>query len=171
MSKGRPQRSSKEVTTETVESLMSKVVAWLKTNGTKDASINNEFLNQVRLDMTSALATAPNAKLACEALADLGWKPNAALQLIMKDATYRRFEVHHRLVKTWVRQECIIPRYRVGAKVTFRLNGGTEQGEVVSVETETAQYVVFCEHLGHVRTGLGNHGFNVDCEDIVDGAK
>lgn len=68
--------------------------------------------------------------------------------------------------KVWVERNAIKPKRKVGDIVGIVQRGINYSGEIVRVDEEQADYTVMVPECGHVREGLGTHGFVVHYEDI-----
>ncbi len=99
------------------------------------------------------------------------WCPDAALVEILDGAAFALFDALNEETKAWVAANGIAASLPVGAKVSFVDSGKTQTGEVTRVHSDVAKYTVFCEALGHVRSGTGTHGFVLAVEDVemIDG--
>lgn len=97
------------------------------------------------------------------------WCPDAALVAILDSAGEElRFAVREE-TKGWVAANGITAPILVGARVAFERGGNRITGTVAVVDAASAEYLVFCESLGHVR---GRHvGTTVAAEDVeaIDG--
>jgi len=102
-----------------------------------------------------------------------GWDPDAALVEILEGASRHLHTAHDAAVKAWVAEHgwpC--PRLPPGTRVRAKVGGRMVEGEVSAPEhgaeryDQHAQYLLFCESEGHVRAGLGSHGFIVDAESV-----
>lgn len=164
----RPNCYSEEVAREVVELMMPKVVAYLKSGGFSDEELRDGYLDEVRGDMRRAIVSHDDAYQICRNLELSGWDPDDELHDLVGVVAHKRIDVHRKFIKEWVRREGISARYRAGDNITFhRSSNKLEKGEITRVETELAQYIVFCEHLGHVRKGVGSQGFYVNYEDVT----
>lgn len=68
--------------------------------------------------------------------------------------------------KVWVERNAIKPKRKVGDLVEIVQRGIKYSGEIVRVDEEQANYTVMVPECGHVREGLGTHGFVIRYEDI-----
>ncbi len=127
-----------------------------------------------RIALRSALAgyDLDGYKLASELERD-GWDPDAALVEILDGASHAVHAAHDAVVKAWVAEHgwpCA--RLPPGTRVRARVGGRMVEGEVTTPEHGAeryeahAHYLLFCESEGHVRAGLGSHGFVVDAESV-----
>lgn len=58
------------------------------------------------------------------------------------------------------------PTFAVGDKVKALYQRKTVEGEIARINAEKAEYTVFCESLGHVKTGCGINGLIVGFEKV-----
>ncbi len=170
MTQKRPGLHSEFVARETAEAMLQLVNAHGMKRGTKNAELTESFLNQRRQQLTIAVM---NYKTPVEMVAFMKGcsvkgvtEEDADLLKIMAGVAKKKTEVYHRLVKSWVKDACVSTTKRIGDKIVFERDGKSENGVISQIDTETAQYVVFCEHLGHVRKGIGVTGVYVNYEDV-----
>lgn len=164
----RPTLQDTSTTRETVETLMPRLVAYLKSVGKfDDDDLTDDFLDDIRRDIMTAITGDDDHKKTCDRLEALDWMIDGKLRTLLKDVPKKRRDVHRKSVKEWVRNNNITPQYAVPAIVTFRHSGGSKTGEIVKVEDDTGHYVVMCTELGHVRSGVGIHGIVVAYEDVL----
>lgn len=70
-------------------------------------------------------------------------------------------------VKAWAKSQSF--PYAIGDAVQFTRAGKPGHGEIVEVHLTDAKATIYCPHLGHVREGVGTHGFIVPWENIHQG--
>jgi hypothetical protein len=68
----------------------------------------------------------------------------------------------------WVKQNDIRPKRGVGDIVEIKMQHKKYTGEIVKIDAEQAEYVVFVEECGHVKSGQGTNGFIIKFEEIHD---
>lgn len=92
------------------------------------------------------------------------WCPDAALVEILDSAGEElRFAVREE-AKAWVAANGLATPICIGARVAFERGGNRITGTVTVRDAASAEYLVFCESLGHVR---GRHvGTTVAAEDV-----
>ncbi len=169
MTQKRPGLHSEFVARETAEAMLQLVNAYGMKRGTKNSELTESYLNELRQQLTIAVM---NYKTPQEMVAFMrGCSIKAVpedddLVKIMSGVAKKKIEVYHRLVKSWVKDSCVSTTRRVGDKVLFERDGKAENGVISQIDSETAQYVVFCEHLGHVKKGIGVTGVYVNYEDV-----
>jgi hypothetical protein len=95
-----------------------------------------------------------------------GFSPDLDMVEFLDNLSAR--EEHIEAVKRWVQDNGITATFQIGSIVCFRLRGDTVTGEITEIFPETAVVAVLCESLGHVRTGLGTHGFFIAFEDLSE---
>lgn len=164
----RPMLFDLDVSRETVEALLPKVIAYLKSELNSTSTVfDEEMISDVRADLIESIELTDDAYEICRSLESRTWTVDARLVDLMSEVAAKRYAIHRKTVKDWVRSNNVTPRHRIGDQVTFsRAKGETETGTIVVIEHETAQYLVFCEHLGHVRVGTGCHGTYVNYEQV-----
>ena len=70
--------------------------------------------------------------------------------------------------KKWVIDCEITPKYSVGDKVHVSRKNKIYEGEIVEIKNDMAQYTIFVEELGHVRSGVGTHGIIERFENVEE---
>lgn len=171
MTQQRPGLHSEFVARETAEAMLQRVNAYSMKRGTKNAELTDNYLTHERNQLTLAIM---NYKSPREMVAFMRGQPDHPelvaeddeLVKIMAQVAKKKTEVYHRLIKSWVKDNCVSTTKRVGDKIKFMREGALETGVISRIETDTAQYIVFCEHLGHVKSGLGVQGIYVNYEDV-----
>lgn len=164
----RPDLYDEEVSKQVVELMLPKVVAYLKNGGFSDEELKDGYLDEVRGELCEAIMFDDDAYKICRNLERGSWDADDELHELLGIVPVKRHDVHRKFVKEWVRAEGISAQHRVGDRVTFKLQDKEEHGEVTRIEPEIAQYIIFCSHLGHVRTGCGSHGFYINYEAVLE---
>lgn len=170
MTPKRPELLGEFVARETAEAMLQPVLAYGRKRGTPNKDLTELFLDQQRQQLTIAVL---NYKTPREMVAFMrGTSTDSVpeddeLVKIMSNVRRKRGEVYHRLIKSWVKDNLVTAKRRVGENIKFNHAGIVEQGEITKIDDETAQYVVFCAHVGHVRTGVGAQGYYVNYEDVL----
>lgn len=160
----RPKFNDEFVSQETAQAIMPYILSWMQR---KRPGIDDAEKMTVRDKVTRAVTEQRGQEAIIASLVKEGITPDDEITRLFVNVEGKRKEVHHRLVKLWVRNECIKPAKRRGAEVTFKRDGGTEKGTIIEVDRDTARYTVFCEHLGHKTSGMGVRGLVVNCEDVL----
>lgn len=102
-----------------------------------------------------------------------GWDVDAALVEILDGASHHLRKAHDAAVKAWVAEHGW-PGVRLptGTRVRAKVGSRMVEGEVSQPEhgaeryDQHAHYLLFCPSEGHVKVGLGSHGFIVDAESV-----
>ena len=154
----RPRKSSDLVLYRTAGQLAKKINEWS----------GDEF--EIEIDkLTDAIRYNSNGYKIAQNLDDFcGVSPD------VEHAWFIKKEIHEDLVREWVKKYNILPGKKVGDLVPIKCNGNEiietglaeVSGEIVSIDTELATYLVCCESLGHVKEGVGTHGLIVNYEDV-----
>lgn len=146
----------------TLDSILPKVMTWLRKNRDDMSTVE-----EVRRVLADAIEFEDDSRRIVNYLADhYCWDVNRELQSIMDCVADARRSAHKDLTNKWVLHNGITPRYSAGQRVNFKKDGKTIEGEVLKVLEETAEYLIFCNSLGHVRTGTGTRGIYVKQEDL-----
>lgn len=97
---------------------------------------------------------------------DHGWDVDVDTVEIL-DSAYSSLHVAARkLTAEWVERNAIKPKRKIGDIVGIVQRGINYTGEIVKIDEPQATYTVMSAQCGHVREGLGTHGFIVNYEDI-----
>ncbi len=171
MTQKRPELLGEFVARETAEAMLQRVNAYSMKRGLKNAQVTASYLDRERQQLTKAIMEYKTPREMVAFMRGLAGHPETVpeddeLVKIMSQAAKKRVEVYHRLVKSWVKDNLVLPTRKLGEKVKFTWQGKPESGIISKIEPETAQYLVFCEHLGHVRVGVGVQGIYVNYEDV-----
>jgi hypothetical protein len=161
----RPSKSSYDVLYRTATNLAPKINEW---SGDEFQIDINTLKDAIQYNSLNGYVMAQNLENSC------GIQPDVELVEILDDVWFIKKEVHDDIVKEWVKDYNISPGKKVGDLVTIKCSwkeitetGLTKvSGEIVSIDTELATYLVCCESLGHVKEGVGTHGVIVNYEDI-----
>ncbi len=97
---------------------------------------------------------------------DLGYAGDSYLVELMDDATTVCSCAYYEFVKKWVKEEGIKPTLNIGDKVVYTHKSTNVEGIITGVDLLEAQYLVFSESRGHVRSGVGSHGCYIPFEDV-----
>jgi len=82
-------------------------------------------------------------------------------------------EILKREIVNWVKTDKIEPNFKIGDIVQFNqfdryLSANSLiKGEIVTIWEQTAQYTIYCEELGHVKTGSRRRGTIKNYEDVT----
>lgn len=161
----RPRHSSREVRMAAAE----KIADELLHERPEDFS-DDERETMIR-DLESAIGFGDGYEIARD-LEYRGWCPDR--ELVEKlDGGYHLHNAYDEAVRLWVVRHQIHPQFAVGDRVVYDWYRGREyskrvpiEGEITRVERFKAQYLIFVESEGHVRTGLGTHGTYINFEDV-----
>lgn len=167
----RPSSHNEEIDMLVAIELLPKVVQWLRSEGETD--IDEEELKKELAD--ASFHAEDGYRFAKELEASCMWEVDSELVRILDNASFARHKAHKSLVKRWVDQYSVRPKFSVGQRVTFKPHHrhGEEPvtGEVTKVIEDEATYLVFCEALGHVNKGNGTYGVYVpyeSAEAVID---
>jgi hypothetical protein len=111
-------------------------------------------LDSVINDLQKAIRYEADGYDVAKHLESEGYTPDAELVEILNDVAHHKHQALYNLEKTWVAEQGLVGP-SVSTIVEFKHQGKTIQGEVTE-NTPTGKSVVFCESLGHVRSGKGN---------------
>jgi len=93
---------------------------------------------------------------------------NSQMVEIMDSADCIAEDIVSKKQTEWFRQQnFLLPKCSVGNIVKFKWrDGNLYEGEVVRIDERGRAYV-FCEEIGHVRQGVGNHATIINLEDLA----
>ncbi len=164
----RPSHYDEKMDLEIARVLLPKVLQWLKSGGGTDPT--DEERHDILEQLTSACRFHDDGYEVAKELDNRHmWDSDSSLVDVLDEIVNLRHRIHEKVVEAWVQQHGVVPQYSVGQRVAFKRQLWDKEaitGEVTAVREKTAQYLVFCESLGHVRVGLGSHGTYVAFEDV-----
>lgn len=151
----RPSLYGKEVVAAVVEEVFPKVLEWLG-DGAPEPD-DEEDMQHVKEQVAEAIEHGMYEGYETTRCLDsrYSWSVDGELVDIFEEAGWDAYRAHDDLVEQWAIQNGIVPTLAVGDKVSFYSMGKDYHGEITEVRTKTAQYTIFCEEMGHVRT-IGN---------------
>lgn len=161
----RPQRTDQAVIAIAVASQIKEVLQWVETPKATESE-----MTEIIAELTKAASTHPNdTLLMAEYLKDKHhWDINRSLIDVLDDLDSAIFHGERKAVSDWVKLYAIAPGRSIGEPITFNQNGKEVSGEISAVDEVRATYTVFCPTDGHVRSGIGVHGYIIPFEDLDD---
>jgi len=157
--KPRPGYSDEVVLQAVVDGLLPDVLQWGSYSETEAPEVGDE--------LRKTMETCRDGYHMAKHLEDrYGWDPDSELVDILEGANFHG--AVNNAVVAWLRDNGVKPAFEVGREVTVKLNGrnsGDHQG-IISDIREDGTYLVRVPSLGHVETGLGVHGFNLNWEEV-----
>ena len=161
----RPMRSDDFVIKKAAELMLPDFLEWLGEDA-QDTEYELKTLIEV-FDRAFDFDGYEMAKL----LDEKHYGSNTELVDVMSNAYRKVDEAHRNAVSEWIRAYNIQPQLAVGDVVpcSRKVHGQPAQelsGEITAIDTKQAKYTIFVASLGHVKEGLGTHGFVVPFEDI-----
>lgn len=166
----RPRIHDDNIQEQAIDKFMPKFSKWCQQDSEEELEAIKEELME-RIDYGSD---------ACEIMSDLKsyncWSVDRDLLDLIEDTQHEMWEVYHREVKKWVKEQYIELEHAVGTNVKAKQGLFDKEfvGEIIRLDPEEGTYLVFCEALGHVResepmkSGMRTTGTYVNCEDIVE---
>lgn len=148
MLSSRPNLYSEEVIQQSAEIVYNKfIIAYLKNAGEENPDSDKDCIIK---DLVKALWFDDGYRCARE-LSHCGWECDAEIVEILEKAQFIKCDIVDKLTKEWVVQNNINPELEVGQKCSFTSCGKKYIGTVTRIEKDLAQYLIFCEELGHVK--------------------
>lgn len=154
----RPGRHEEAITKRAVEMLLPEVRNWLGDEA--DERILTDLIDAAKYGNDEGYELA-------RSLERRGYSPDAELVEILDSMTLCRYEAHKKAVAAWVRAHDLRLDLAIGSPVSLVVSGKNQVGEIRDLRPETAEYVVFIESLGHVRSGVGPQGVIVGFEGVA----
>jgi hypothetical protein len=121
--------------------------------------------DEVRVIVDALADGCEDAYELAKILDDRGWDVDKSFVDACEELIDECSTIHREMVRKWVietKQKC---PYAIGTPVRVETIRGTFDGEISALYEDCAQMVVMCPSAGHVRSGLGTHGFVFDYED------
>jgi hypothetical protein len=158
----RPSRTDFQVITVAAKALVSKVQNWCNDDASTDDETLQHLMDALQYGDTDGY------KLASRLEDRHGYDPDEELVDILSAASFKIYDAHKEAVRKWVAENNIQPQFAVGQIVKYKVNrySKSQTGEITKIDTETAQYTIFDESAGHVRSGVGTIGFVVPYEIV-----
>jgi hypothetical protein len=143
--------------------IRSRVEDYLRSDGQCD-------LDAAMQDVRRAMQWNDDGYRIAESLERDGWHADAELVELMDSLADEKWDALDELESEWVKAHGISAPLAIGAIVVISgANVHSKQrgkrGEIVRIDEERGKYTVMCASEGHVRTGLGTHGFVLNYED------
>lgn len=127
-------------------------------------------LDDAMEEVRRAMQYASDGFQIADSLSSRGWHADEELVELMGWLARQRSDARRELEAKWVRENRVKPALAVGATVTVLSGAGPHNGcvgEVTAIDEVYGRYTVLVPTLGHVRSGIGTHGFVVNYEDAV----
>lgn len=159
--KPRPTRHHKQVQKLAAERLLPNVLRWLRSACEQD--ITDKSKADVLRDLIENFDD--EGYRFAHNLDRAGWSPDADLVEILSGAS--TWHCEKKCVQEWMKANGIAPKLAVGDKVVIPAKWAKDRGhetagncigEITKVDDD-GRYIVLIEALGHVREGLGTHGY------------
>jgi len=86
---------------------------------------------------------------------------------MLNDLHWELDKVYGKAVKKWIEEQGIKVPFEIGDEVSINVLNSYVEGEIHYIYEDSARVSVFCESLGHVRSGCsGTLGIIKNCEDV-----
>ena len=156
----RPKRTDDDVIAQAAERLADELMRWA------DATENRAgYVEDAKKVIEKC--TYHNSYELAKDLEFKGYTPDTELVEILEGASLHLYASHQKAVAAWVQAGGITaPVVCIGDMVSFERQGKRISGEITRIEEQTAQVIVCCPDLGHVREGLGTHGIYACYEEL-----
>lgn len=157
----RPDERCDAVLDAVAAKLLPAVLEWL---GDEAADDKPEYIQQ-QIREALRYAWSWDGYEITKALRD--WECNRDMVDIMDAAWGYARDAHDAQLAAWVSDYDIKPKFALGETVDTMAGRETVRGEIVGIDTKRATYTVCCASHGHVKDGVGCHGFIVRFEDTT----
>ena len=129
---------------------------------------SDEEKADIKSQLKNALEYESDVYKICRKLDNLSWDCDEEIFSIIEKID--KFSAYQTILKEWALLNKITPKYKINDIVSFTRNKESYSGVITSI-TDTGQYIIFCEQLGHkkVREAGVNHistGTYVDFENV-----
>lgn len=163
MLSSRPNLYSESVIRQTAELVYSKfIVNYLKNAGEENPDADKDYIIK---DLVKALWYDDGFRCAKE-LNHCSWECDAELVDILEQAQNIKYNIIEKLTKEWVVENNINPELEIGQNCSFTSQGKKYIGSIIKIEKERAQYLIFCEALGHVKESDKPTKANFSCRSF-----
>ncbi len=150
----RPKAQDQSICIAAAKSLAPKVQKWMETDPMD--------ISEIEADLATAIQWCSDGyELAC---ALDNYSPDAALVEILDEASCHKRRALEMAEKEWVKANNIQP-IPLETRVTWSRKPEAGIGIVTANHADGKSTVLF-ESLGHVRSGIGSHGFVVEWEKL-----
>lgn len=163
----RPKMYDGDVTELVLDELMPKVLAWMRSTGDSPDAMSEDYVDEVRDDIRSAIELEDDSYEIVRSLEHDGWSVDRDLIDVMDDAAMLRIRAHDSRVERWVLQHGVLPKFSLGQLVIFKWRHEVKRGVITRLNVEHGTYAVFSEELNHVKKGPGSHAVILPYEDVV----
>jgi hypothetical protein len=144
------------------EKISKKILKWDSDGGGR-LSLDN--IEEDIMKVISGVRNYDGYSLAKDFDSICGYMPDEELVNILSSCEHYRYEAEKKLTSEWVAENNIVPKFSIGDKVSFYYDSGPRKsenklhaGEIVTVNDQLANYTIFCEEMGHIRSGMGKTG-------------
>lgn len=160
---GRPGKFSEEVKRHTAKLMADELREY------PDLAESGEELEDDLYEAITYAYSTDGYKI-CRRLDDMGWDCDEELVDSLRKTHFHHITAVNEAWKKWVEENKLEPKYSIGDNVIFEMRGKEEFGEVAKIYPDLLRYLIYCEHLGHIREGkgCGVHGFVINEEDVID---
>lgn len=153
----RPGRRSQDCLIRVATALKADLETW--TGG----SISDSYLEE--LAKILGLSHSWDAYALAKEMERAGYAPDENLVDILEGISGLAFEAQRLLAAEWVRTSNLKPAFHLGQTVRFQRHQRFYLGEITNINLKEASYTIFVESEGHVREGMGCHGWILNFED------
>ena len=154
----RPDRNDPAVLADAAALLAPEVSRWLN-----DSSVGMDVIEK---DLVDAMRWRDDGYDVGRAMDSNGYSVDAALVEILDDAGICKMKACSKAEEAWVDATGAQP-IPIDTKVRCRSGRPSKDVGIVTANHKDGKSTVMFESMGHVRTGIGSHGYIIDWEDLT----
>jgi hypothetical protein len=129
--------------------------------------LGKDYTEEALDQIAEAVEYEMDAFRATKTLDDDGWSGDKALVDMMERIISIKEEALLEAIEKWVADNNIKADIAIGERVKFRSFGKEYTGEITNIYDKRAEYCIYCEQLGHVKSGNGSHGVIIPFERVA----
>ena len=158
----RPNKYSQQFVDLAIDKYMPDFIKWAE-EGASD-EVRASFKKDLQRALRYVGAADDGYKIAKDLDHDSGWDADSQLVELLDDLLVEIHNQYDRGIQKWSTDQR--PSISIGIKVTVKQFRHFGVGELVNIDWTRLTGTVFYSAAGHVRTGVGTHGYVVDLESI-----
>ncbi len=158
----RPKETDPEVITLALDKLIVSVMEWSRESGCEDEAGVREDLAQHISAVSDGYEFARNLERYNQ------WACHSQLVEILDDAPSFISAAHREIVRKWIEVYRVYPAHNPGDKITFQGHPAEIAWSQCPHKHSPGCYGIFCESMGHVRSGNGTLN-QIIAWEVIDG--
>lgn len=163
----RPSLESNEILDKLTDIYFEKVFEWMKVEDKHNYTQQDKDDVKDEIRYVFDRSSNDDGDVIVEDFKQLGWSTDRTLIDIMDSVLFDKISVHKDIVKKWVSDYDIKPKYSIGDIVSYYSfpNNNPIIGEITEIYDD-ARYLICSESLCHVKTGTGTNGCIIEFERV-----